>query len=71
LGGDVRVNPGVLPPVALVTVAMKLAMVPSTECDDPLIADLSSKCAMLREAQMMRIGRHAAADEARLGRDKS
>ena len=50
---------------------MNLAMMASTECNDPLVADLSSKCAALREAQMMGIGRCAAADEARLGRDKS
>ena len=69
--GNVRVNPGFFPPVALVTVAMNLAMMSSTECDNPLVADLSSKCAALRKAQMMGIGRYAAADEARLGRDKS
>ena len=50
---------------------MNLAVMASTECDDPLVADLSSQCAALRKAQMMRIGRYAAADEARLGRDKS
>ena len=50
---------------------MNLAMMPSTECDNPLVADLSSKCAALREAQMMRIGGCAAADEARLSRDES
>jgi hypothetical protein len=49
---------------------MNLAMMASTECDDPLIANLSSECAALRKAQMMGIGRCAAADEARLGRDK-
>ena len=69
--GNVRVNPGFFPPVAFVTVAMNLAMMPSTECDNPLVADLSPKCAALREAQMMGIGRCAAADKARLGRDKS
>ena len=50
---------------------MYLAMMASTECDNPLVADLSSKCAALREAQMMGIGRCAAANEARLGRDES
>jgi hypothetical protein len=50
---------------------MNLAMMPSTECDDPLVADLSSKCAALRKAQMVGIGRCAAADKAWLGRDKS
>ena len=50
---------------------MNLAMMPSTERDNPLVADLSAKCAALREAQMMRIGRCAAADKAWLGRDKS
>ena len=69
--GNVRVNAGFFPPAALVTMPMNLAMVPSTECDNPLIADLSSKCASLREPQMMRIGRCAAADEARLGLDES
>ena len=69
--GTVRVNPGFFPPVAFVTVAMNLAMMPSTECDNPLVADLLSKCAALRKAQMMGIGRCAAADEARLRRDKS
>ena len=50
---------------------MNLAVMASAECDDPLVADLSSKCAALRKAQMMGIGRCAAADEARLGRDIS
>ena len=50
---------------------MNLAMMASTECDNPLVADLSSECAALGKAQMMGIGRCAAADEARLGRDKS
>ena len=50
---------------------MNLAMVASAECDDPLVADLSPQCAALRKAQMMGIGRCAAADEAWLGRDKS
>jgi hypothetical protein len=50
---------------------MNLAMMASAECDDPLVADLSSKRAALCKAQMMCIGGCAAADEARLGRDKS
>ena len=53
LGGNVRINPGFLPPVALVTVAMNLAMMASAECDDPLVADLPSKCTALRKAQMI------------------
>ena len=69
--GDVWVNPGLFPPAAFVTVAMNLGMVTSAEGDDPLVADLSSKCAALRKAQMMGIGRCAAADKARLGRYKS
>ena len=69
--GNVRINAGFFPPVALVTVAMNLAMMPSTEGDDPFVANLSCKCAALRKPQVMRIGRGAAADEARLGRDKS
>ena len=47
--GTVRVNPGFFPPVAFVTVAMNLAMMPSTECDNPLVANLSPKCAALRK----------------------
>ena len=62
---------GFSPPVAFITVAMNLAMMASAECHDPLVADLSAKCAALREAQMMRIRRGPAADKARLGRDKS
>jgi hypothetical protein len=69
--GDVWVNPGFFPPVAFVTVAMNFAMMAATECDNPLVANLSPKCAALREAQMMRVRRYAAADKARLGRDKS
>jgi hypothetical protein len=69
--GNVRVNAGSSPPVAFVTVAMNLAMMHSTERDNPLVADLSSQCAALRKAQMMGIGRCAATDEARLARDKS
>ena len=48
--GNVRVNASFSPPVAFVTMAMNVAMMASTECDDPLVADLASKCAALRKA---------------------
>lgn len=53
------------------TMAMNLATVTATERDHPLGADFSPQCAALRKAQMMSIGRCAAADDAWLGRDKA
>ena len=45
---------------------MNLAMMPTAECDDPLVADLSPQCAALRKAQMMGIARLASTDQAGL-----
>ena len=43
---------------------MNLTMMASTEHDHRLVTDLSAECAALRKAEMMGIGRCAAADEA-------
>jgi hypothetical protein len=54
--------PGRLPPCALVTGTVDLAVVHAAERDDVFIARLASQCARLRIAKMMRIGWHTAAD---------
>ena len=65
-GRDGGVKPGFLPPSGFVTTAMHLAMVPSTQRDCELIADLAPERPVLGETQMMRVRRAATADEARL-----
>jgi hypothetical protein len=46
--------------------AMHLAMVPSTQRDSELIADLAAESPRLGEAQMMRVSGAATADKTRL-----
>ena len=48
---------------------MHRTMMPATEWDRELIADLAAKCAGLGESEMVGIGGLAAADEARLLHD--
>jgi hypothetical protein len=43
------------PPGGFVATAMYFAMVPATQRDDKLIADLSTECPGLGEAQMMSV----------------
>ncbi len=51
-----------LPPRSFITAAMDLTVVRATERHRELIADLATKCARLREAQMVWIGGAATAD---------
>src|SRR5262249_4009432 len=61
-----RVNAGLPPPRALVVGAMHRTMMPATERDRELIADLAAERTGLGEPEMMGIRGLAAADEARL-----
>ena len=45
---------------------MQLAVVDPADRDDELVAHAPSECTRLRKREVMRIRRHAAADEARL-----
>src|SRR6516162_9704543 len=66
LVGDLeRIDPGRLPPCALVAGAMDLAVVHAAERDDEFITRLAAERTRLGIAKMMGIGRLTAADEAR------
>ena len=54
------------PPCSLITVAVNLAMMTSAEGYGKLIADFETQGPGLRKAQMMRVRRLPAADEAGL-----
>ena len=60
-GRRIRIN--LLPPRRLVTAAMNFAMVSAAERYRELVAHLAAKRPILGKAQMMRIGRRAAADQ--------
>ena len=49
-----------------ITVTMQLPMMSSAQRHRELVADLATECTRLREAQMVRIARPSAADQARL-----
>ena len=61
-----RIDPGPLPPGRFIAATMHLAMMPSTEWNDELIADLAPECRWLGKAQVMGVSGTAAADQARL-----
>ena len=54
-----RIDPSRLPPCALVTSAVDLAVVHAAERDDEFIARLAAERARLRVAKMMGVGRLA------------
>ena len=56
-GRNGRIYPYLPPPRGFIAAAMDLAMVPSTQGDGELIADLASESPGLGEAQMMRVRR--------------
>jgi hypothetical protein len=58
-----RVDAGLPPPAALVARAMHRPVMPATERDRELIADLAAECAGLGEAQVVGIRGLAAAHE--------
>ena len=60
------VDPGRRPPGPLVAGAMNRAMMRAAERDGEFIAGLAAERPRLQEAEMMRIGLFAAADETRL-----
>ena len=55
-----------LPPSGLISAAMYLAMVPTTEGNSELVADLAAECWCLCKPQMVSICRAAATNQARL-----
>ena len=65
-GRSDRINPGFLPPCSFIAATVDLAMVPSTQGDGELIADLAAERPALREAQVMGICGLATANQARL-----
>ena len=58
------------PPCGFIAAAVNLAMMSSTQRHGELIAHLAAECAVLGEAQMMRIRWSSAANETRLLGDK-
>ena len=65
-----RVDAGLLPPGALVNGAMKARM-DAAHRHGELVAGLAAERPWLHEPKMVRVGRFAAAEEARLPRDKT
>ena len=65
------VHAGGFPPPRFVTAAVNLTMVAAAERHRELIAHLPAQRTSLGKAQMMRIGRTAAANQARLLRHES
>jgi hypothetical protein len=63
---DSWVNPDRPPPRGFIAATMELTMMSAAQRDGELIADLASERAALREAQMVRVRRLPAANEARL-----
>ena len=59
------------PPCPLVARAMRAAMMPSTEWNSELVADLAAERARLCEAEVMGVRRLAATDEAGLLGDEA
>ena len=60
------INVESLPPGGFVSGAMELAVMGPADRHDELIAHSAPQCARLREGEVMRVGRHAAAHQARL-----
>jgi hypothetical protein len=70
LRGWQRVDADLLPPDALVSATMKLAVMIPAQWNSVFIAHLSSHSSGLGELEMMRIGRLPAAGQAGLGGNK-
>jgi len=67
LRGRQRIDIELSPPDAFVSATMKLAMVMPTQGNSVFVTDLTPHGSLLRELEVMRIGRLTAAGEARLG----
>ena len=65
-GGADRIDSSFAPPDAFVAAVVDLAVMAAAQRDGELVADLAPEGAALREAQVMGIGRSAAADQAGL-----
>ena len=64
--GSSRINPNFTPPCRLIAATMDLAMMAPAQRHREFVADLAAKRPALREAQVMRIRRLAAANQTRL-----
>src|SRR5271165_2652988 len=65
-----RIYPGPRPPSGLIAIAVQLAVMEATDGDRVLVADFSAERARLGEANMMRLARPPAADDALLCGDE-
>lgn len=59
-----RIDVDAFPPYGLVTGPMQLAVMDTAHRDRELVADLAGECPRLRKAQMVGVGRVAAAHQA-------
>ena len=58
------------PPRGFIAVGVKITVMQSTDRDRVLVTDLAPNCARLGEANMVRLARRAATDNARLSGDE-
>ena len=65
-GSGEWIDSGFAPPRGFIAVSMELAMMPATQRDGELIADLAAKCTTLREAKVVGIAGPPAAEKTRL-----
>jgi hypothetical protein len=66
-----RINVELPPPCGLVTRAMKFAVMDPADRHDELVTHSAAERTRLRKGQVVRIGWHTAANEARLPEDES
>ena len=62
LGNEARINAERLPPRSLVPAVVEIAMVRAAERDSELVAHLAPERPRLSKAEVMSVGRGAAAD---------
>src|ERR1700722_5385172 len=65
-----RIDTDSSPPRGFIAVSVKITVMQSTDRDRIFVTDLAPNCARLGEANMVRLARRAAADDARLSRDE-
>lgn len=65
-----RVNTDPRPPRGLIAIGVQIAVMKSAYGDGEFVADFAAECARLGKANVMRFGRHPAADNARLQGDE-
>src|ERR1700722_751013 len=65
-----RIDADSSPPRGFITVGVKITVMQSTDRDRILITDLAPNCTRLGEANVVRLARRAATDNARLSGDE-